>query len=602
MAKTYKKYGVTTGGYRGERAILQERVIEGLQEVSFMDQRLQLSPTSPQTIYLNSNNMADGNYIVLPNAKDLWPNWQVAIINESSYNCKIYYYTDDYTQLNIFKEVSGQNMVTCILLDDTTTEGTWTTLRTIEQSTIDLLNRYTSNVLDTIEVTWNELKQPDSDESDEHMTIAVSLGEVLAGTSIRSIYLKTSEQFEFEEESDSDFSPSISVSIGTDIDDTHFIDLYSLTNPVSDSNFTKDYFEEILSTTSNQEIYAYFTGSYFDFLKAGKVQIVVEKAKVIDPTVLKDPIVQTQIPIGVIMNYVFPDLPEGYWRLDGSPLPNAASAIPQFVQKLISMNNQQPNNAKLIVGIDEWNNIYNTYGSCGKFAWQGTSLRFPAINHFIQGLSSLQELSKLTPAGLPNHTHGPIYVAGSNNDNGDPGQYVLTDPRDYNGIQTNPGYTGGVREGGVWGNSNTVQPTSIKFPYIISIYNKIQNASMLNLEEILEDSVYKANVGLDNLSEDGVNFIITKAQQVTESNCVPDMSAGVSFSSGTQLPCNALVVIRGNPGWYNTISLYVDGEEVYCGGVSENSQRHKAGNVIARKGSTITYSGSVSSAYYYPLG
>ena len=29
MVQIYKKYGVTTGGYRGERAILKERVIEG---------------------------------------------------------------------------------------------------------------------------------------------------------------------------------------------------------------------------------------------------------------------------------------------------------------------------------------------------------------------------------------------------------------------------------------------------------------------------------------------------------------------------------------------------------------------------------------------
>ena len=198
MAKTYKKYGVTAGGYRGERAILQERVIEGLEEISFNDQLLQLEPTSPQTIYLNSNNMAEGNYILLPKASDLWPNWKVVIINESSYTCPIYYYTEDYTQLNLFKEVIGQNMVTCILLDDNTEEGTWTTLRTVEQTTVDLLDRYTSNVFDSVEFGWNQLNQSDSDESDENIKIRVSLGTILAGTSIRSIYLKTLEQFQLE--------------------------------------------------------------------------------------------------------------------------------------------------------------------------------------------------------------------------------------------------------------------------------------------------------------------------------------------------------------------------------------------------------------------
>lgn len=510
MAKTYKKYGVTTGGYRGERAILQERVIQGLEAVAFTDQVLQLEPTSPQTIYLNSNNMADGNYIVLPKASDLWPNWQVVIINESSITCPIYYYTEDYTQLNLFKEATGGNMVTCILLDDTTIEGTWTTLRTVDQSTIDLLDRYTSDVLEEIEVTWNELAQDTS-------TIVRTLGNVLTGTSVKSVYVKTTEAFT----GDTDHPVTLNVQIGKgaivegtydysqdpEYDADYFIGSYDMTTAVSDTNFTKDLFDEILSTSADKQILATFTGTNLQYLTAGSIKIVVEKAKLIDPTILKNPIVQTQVPIGIIMNYAFPDLPEGYWRLDGSILPNAANAVPQFVKKLNSMNNQQPTSAKLIIGIDEWIQIKNTYGSCSKFAWIGSGLKFPEINCFIQGLNSMQELSKLTPAGLPNHTHGPIYVAGSNNDNGDPGQYVLTDPRDYNGIQTNPGYTGGVREGGVWGNSDTVQPTSIKFPYIISIYNKIQNASEIVLDEIIEASVNKANISLDNLSPAGVSYL-----------------------------------------------------------------------------------------------
>ena len=188
MAKTYKKYGVTTGGYRGERAILQERVIEGLEQAVFQDQRLQLQPDSKQTIYLTNDIMAEGNYIVLPKASDLWPNWQVAIINESSYNCPIYYYTDDYTQLNLFKEATSGNMATCILLDDTTVEGTWTTLRTVEQSSIDLLDRYTSDVFEEVEVLFGELQQDAS-------TIVRRLGDVLTGTSVKSIYIKTTEAF-----------------------------------------------------------------------------------------------------------------------------------------------------------------------------------------------------------------------------------------------------------------------------------------------------------------------------------------------------------------------------------------------------------------------
>lgn len=586
MSKIYKKYGVTTDGYRGKRSILEERVIEGLEAASFTDQLLQLTPESTKTIYLNSNNMSTGSYIVLPNAKDLWPNWQVAIINESAITCPIYYYTSDYTQLSLFKEVTGGNMTTCILLDDTTEEGTWTTLRTVEQSSVDLLNKYTSDVFEELEVTWNELKQ-------DTTSIQFVLGSVLAGTAVKSVYIKTTEQFTG--------MTTLNVSVGTADDTDKFSTVYDLTNAVADNNFTKDEFDEILSTTNDTTLYATFTGTGLNNLTAGSVKIVVEKAKLIDPTVLKNPIVQTQIPIGVIMNYAFTDLPEGYWRLDGSLLPNAAAAIPQFIKKLNTINNQMTGQ-KLIVGIDEWNQTFAAYGACGKFAWQGTSLKFPAINCFIQGLSDLTQLSLLTEAGLPNHTHGPLYVGGSNRDVGDPGIFVLTANREANGIQTNTnGYTGGVREGGIWGRSNTVTPLNIKYPYIISVYNKIQNASAINLDEIIESSVNKANISLNNLNQNGIDYINSLAYTQSISNCAPNMGTGVGFSSGTVMPYNALVVVSGSYGGYGTGYLYVNGICVWADPNNEGSGRWHCGNCIVKKDSIVTFS-NISSAVYYKLG
>ena len=604
MSKVYKKYGVTTGGYRGERSILKERVIEGLEEVSFSNQVLQLEPTSPQTIYLTSNNMAEGNYILLPKAADLWPNWQVAIINESSYTCKIYYYTEDYTQLNLFKEVTGQNMVTCILLDDRTEEGTWTTLRTVEQSSVDLLDRYTTTVLDPIEITWNELAQSDSDESDEHIKIQVSLGTILAGTAVRSIYLKTTEQFEFEEESG--LAPSISVTVGTDTDETHFLGSYTLTTAVADNNFSKDIFDEILSTNEDKEIYAYFSGAYFDLLKAGKLQIVVEKAKLIDPTILKNPIVQTQIPIGVIMNYTFPDLPEGYWRLDGSILPNAATAIPQFVKKLNSMNNQQPSTAKLLVGIDEWNSIKATYGSCSKFAWVGSGLKFPEINCFVQGLNSMNQLGQMTQAGLPNIT-GRIHLTQEWETFGvvDPSGAFYLEARGGNGVDGSHGSFELVgfdasRCSSVFGKSDTVQPTSVKYPYIISVYNKIQNASILNLEEIIEASVNKANISLNNLDADGISYI----KQISESSMGIDATRGVSLPSGTVLTNNGWVVCSFTDGNYGQAEFKLDGITLYRQGYQSVYGINYIGTFYGSIGQTFTIvtSGScVASATFYPV-
>ena len=545
MVQEYKKIGVTTDGYRGERAILKERVIEGLEKSQFADASLQLDVNSPQTIYLTNNNFAEGYYILLPNAATLWENWQVRIINDSGHDCNVYYYTSNLSQLNLFKEVTAGNMLTCILLDNaqgSDQTGTWTNLRTTESSSADRLYRYTSDTLDTLNITWNELLQ-------ETTQVSISLGTLLAGTSLKSIYVKTTEAF--------DGVNTLTLDIGTEDDPDYFISGYDLKASVTDNNFTKDLFEEILSTSSPTTIYATITGSSnLTDLIAGSVSITLEKPKLIDPTVLKNPIVQTQVPIGVIMSYCFNDIPEGYWRLDGTMIPNAASAIPEFVQKLILVNNSL-SGEKLIVSETVWNQLNNTYGSCGKFCWVGGNLKFPKINNFIQGLTDLTKLALLTPAGLPdpnlNHIHvNGNYNWGSNNGwfstraygttanmpsgggvtgwngSGNGGSHSGAGVITGNQITSLPVNVGGGQSG-VFGRSNTVQPESIRYPYIISIYNKIQNAATLDLDEIIQDSIYKANTNLDNLTDDGINVIENIINQ-NKSSFFTNYNNGIAIS------------------------------------------------------------------------
>ena len=565
MVKEYKRYGVTTDGYRGERSILKERVIQGFEEGGFTDAVLLLNENSPHTIYLTNSNTADGYYIVLPKANNLWENWQVAVINNSSYDVPIYYYTNDLSNLSLFKTCTMGNMVTCILVDSTSEAGTWTTLRTAEQTSIDQLSQYTSNVFATTQVSFPELYQ-------EQTSVIISLGAIMVGTPVRSVYIKTIEQFTGVN--------NLTVSVGTASNPTKFIDSYSLTNTVEDNNFTKDYFEEILSNTNAVEIFATFTGdTNLSNLTAGTVNIVVEKAKLIDPTNLVNPIVQTQLPIGVIMNYAFNDVPEGYWRLDGTIVPNAASAIPQFVEKLNEVNNSLTGE-KLIVTETVWQNTNNTYGSVGKFAWVGSGLRFPKIANFIQGVgNNLADLSKLIPAGLPTISH--YHVIGNYNYGSNNGWFTTNNAGRYAQMPTGGGTVGWNGSGnggsysaagavtgnqtsslnvigqskvdGLFGKSSTVQPQSIKFPYIISIYNKIQNAASIDLENLLEDSVYKANTNLDNLTDEGIVYLDNRIVNIgrTKFAAKPNYNSVLSYSNNTDYNLNYDVWLFINTQLYN---------------------------------------------------
>lgn len=601
MTKQFNKIGVTTGGYRGKRAILEQRVIEGLIKSKFTDNVLQLTAESEETQYLDSTNMATGNYIVLPNALELWENWKVTIINDSAENVSVYYYTDDYSNLNLLKEVSSGNMSTFILLENNTSEGKWTTLRTMETLNAEQVEKYTSNILDTIEINWNQIQGNTS-------PIVFDLASVLPGTAVKSIYLKTVEPFVISE---SDETLTLKVSIGTgtdesdeDYDDDHFISEYDLTQPVADNNFAKDLFDEILSTSENKEICATITGTNLSLLTGGKLQITIERAKVIDPTILRNPIIQTQVPIGVVMPYTLcadsTDTPEGFFRLDGGEYPNANASIPDFVEKLNSVNNRLLTE-KLIIGIDQWNQIFNTYGSCGKFAWNGSSLRFPAINCFIQGVNDLNQISKLTPAGLPNITGDAAVQTGMNTSYRTGAFYVS-----QNNIRVDSGGSNShsfpnlafdaSRCSSVYGNSDTVTPTNIKYPYIISVYNKIQNASVIDLNELITDTVYKANTNFDNVLAPSVWSSNFKNNVISLS--APDFESAISSTSPYTAPKNGWFFWSVNTG-QGPEYLYVNGTQVawiYAGGGNDNVGY--TATIFVSKDDVITW--TVGNGIFYP--
>lgn len=616
MVKDYKRIGVTTNGYRGEKVALNERVIEGFELATFTNSILRLEDSSPQTIYLTTTNTAEGYYIILPKASNLIKNWKVTIINDSLVDIPIYYYSQNLSNLSLFKNCTSGNMVTCLLLDDTTEQGNWTTFRTQEVTNVTDLDKYISNVYDVKDIRWNQVAQ-------EETSVSVSLGSVLAGYSVTSIYVKTTEQFAPD-------TLSVKLNVGTEDDPDKFISEYELSNAVADTNFTKDYFEEILSTSQDVDIVATFSSSSnLSGLTSGSVKIVVEKAKVINPMVLNNAIVQTQLPIGTIMNYTFSvedeDVPSGFWKLDGSVFPKANGAIPDFVNKLNETNNKMSGTEKLIVTESEWQTIFTTYGSCGKFAWVGTGLRFPAINCFVQGLNNLASLSELIPATDINHFH----LTGNFNWGSNNGWFTTKSAAVQADMPAGGGKTGwnGSGNGGghstestLSGNqisslplyvnqsSSDVHPTSVKYPYIISVYNSIQDSAQLVVDEIIADSVTKANVSLDNLSITGIEllsnlFIPDYAQQVTGNT--------IGGGEWIQVIKNSFVEVNGTDPYHVDVrawvSPYNDGRELYQVGYfyNDNSREFTKGTsftFIVPAGWYFKCNFENGSAYYiYPF-
>lgn len=622
MSLKYKKIGATTGGYRGERAVLKERVIEGLVQPLFTDGILQLTPDSQQTQYLTTSNTSTGFFIVLPSGLDLWNNWQVAIVNNSASPVNIYYYTSDPTNsnnLHLFKELGAGNMLTAILLDNTTEQGTWTTLRTSDTASGDSVDKFTTNVFETFTIRYNQLQgqqyfayvpeagsgqttvyttdnpigttsilynsslqaldpQPaytlgeeesiiinniiyTRDETADIIASSVSslfnLSAIPVGTAVRSIYFKPSIQFT---------GSTITMSIGTTSNPTLFYNAMDISGAVADNYFTKDMIEEIISTSSDTQLIATFAGSNLNNLTAGEINIVIEKAKLVDPTILKNAIVNTNIPIGSIFNYAFPDVPVGYQRLDGTEIANAAEVIPQFVEYLVKMNNRMTGGQKLIVGIDEWNTIKRNSDtdSCGKFAWNGTALRFPCINCLIKGAGNhISTFGKFVDEGLPNITGKATgNIQGHNWGWSSEGALEWIDSRgDASWEDNTTGYTGikfdASKSNAIYGRSNHVTPKHILYPYIMSVFSKVQWTSQEDYDALINASIYKANTDLSNVINASSNF-----KEMTTDWMMPDYNSVISQSSGISYTaqCNGWLFININA--FTSSTLTYNGENI----------------------------------------
>lgn len=142
-----------------------------------------------------------------------------------------------------------------------------------------------------------------------------------------------------------------------------------------------------------------------------------------------------------------------------------------FIQYIISLSLLYP---QLACTENEWQTYNTTYGECGKFViGEDGSVRLPKIVSFVQGLSSLQDLATLVEAGLPNITgtfdYGQINGGGSYSASG---AFTATKQDSNTGYGSNSYDCPRIsfdasRSSSIYGNSNTVQPQSIRYPYYI---------------------------------------------------------------------------------------------------------------------------------------
>lgn len=221
--------------------------------------------------------------------------------------------------------------------------------------------------------------------------------------------------------------------------------------------------------------------------------------------------------------------------LDGSVL-EVGGIYDAFINHIIGFKESYPN---LFCTEEEWNTSISTYGVCGKFVYtEGVSLRIPKITGFVEGTLDATELGNLIEAGLPNITgesniggNAPKTVPSSgalkqvryqlnsvvnatSSDISDLAQTAL------DASLSNP----------IYGNSDTVQPQSIRVYYYIVVANGIKQDVEIDLDNVLTE--------------------VNKRQRIMQKVKVTGTTPSIDVQSGKAYSCGTVssLTINSLPG------------------------------------------------------
>lgn len=306
--------------------------------------------------------------------------------------------------------------------------------------------------------------------------------------------------------------------------------------------------------------------------------------------------------IGQIIQSTIPLTDAGLHLLDGGIIQRGSYA--DFVDYIAGLVSTYPD---LFTTEANWQSSVSTYGVCGKFVYDSVNntVRLPKITGFTEGTTDVTALGDLIEAGLPELN---LYTSKADA-TGKP--YISQDGVTYNIGSTsaninsiiNTRYSPPIPSGysllyvqsdnNICGNSNTVQPQSIKVLYYIVIATSTKTDIEVDIDEVMTDLNSKADIDLSNInpSQTVKNTIIDWG--------MPDYSAGVSISNGYTAPVNGVIIASFN--WSNSNwSASIDGYPFVASNNISNSGQQSSGFCIAPKNSVFTTNAS-GTFMFFPL-
>ncbi|MBP3820966.1 hypothetical protein J6G99_04905 [bacterium] len=198
--------------------------------------------------------------------------------------------------------------------------------------------------------------------------------------------------------------------------------------------------------------------------------------------------------IGEIIFSPIPLTDSCFHLADGSLLSGEGtySEFVNHIKKLYNSNSE----ANFFTSEQEWQNSVVSYGECGKFVYDSelNTVRLPKITGILEGTTDLTVLGDLIEAGLPNHSHTYVTYADTT------GRYQATGADGLHATRT-LNTSNASDSNSIYGNSNTVQPQTIKYFVYICISTSAKLDIQSNIDNITTDLNGKADTDLTNCTK-----------------------------------------------------------------------------------------------------
>lgn len=239
--------------------------------------------------------------------------------------------------------------------------------------------------------------------------------------------------------------------------------------------------------------------------------------------------------VGEVFSSLVPINDNGVKLLDGSVL-EVGGIYDEFINHIVGFKEGYPN---LFCTEEEWNTSISKYGVCGKFVYvEGASLRLPKIIGFIEDTLDATELGNLVEAGLPEITAYWNITGSAAKSVGASGAAIqnrFDTGTDYipQGSSTNDLTSAGFvasQANPVYGNSDTVQPQSIRVYYYIVVANGIKQDVEIDLDNVLTE--------------------VNKRQRIMQKVKVTGTTPSIDVQSGKAYSCGTVssLTINSLPG------------------------------------------------------